>query len=79
MSDPLLKTKVHGLKYPREVIKYRNTIPNINHFILIIANIRYRASCARREQATIDHPISHKLGIQEIIAYNNFACVHYLN
>ena len=56
------KSKIRGQKHPREVVKSRNSIPNIkvNTQQAKIVNIRYRTTSAREGQATTGHPFPHQ-------------------
>ena len=56
------KSKIRGQKHPREVVKSRNSIPNIkvNTLQAKIVNIRYRTTSAREGQATTGHPFPHQ-------------------
>ena len=56
------KAKKRGQKHPREVVKNRNSIPNIkvNTLQAKIVNIRYRTTSAREGQATTGHPFPHQ-------------------
>ena len=50
------KKNARGRKYQRKVDKYRNSIPNVNHFRHIInVNTRYRTASVQKGQATIGH------------------------
>ena len=56
------KSKIRGQIHPREVVKNRNSIPNIkvNTLQAKIVNIWYRTTSAREGQATTGHPFPHQ-------------------